>query len=280
MIFQRASIVLMPFLVAAPPEAQPPVSESYEITSVRDSSEETSAGGTSSSHDQDALIEKVIAVEANGLELEYDLPQPVTQDERLRNWQFPARVFRSLDGKLQLRNAPELETRLVGWLKAAELSRSSCGHWIFTWNAFKIECDPQSVLKTIEAFDLRTDISEGATYQAINARPATVTRKSSGPNGTIFEVVMDIDPDAVRRARAETDVVVGEISRKPLTLDQAMAARSKDAISGTVLVRFETDSARQVFRKTEITKLETKKADGETETQVATWKIERKSLAQ
>lgn len=91
---------------------------------------------------------------------------------------------------------------------------------------------------------------------------------------------MDIDPDAVRRARAETDVVVGEISRKPLTLDQAMAARSKDAISGTVLVRFETDSARQVFRKTEITKLETKKADGETETQVATWKIERKSLAQ
>lgn len=60
----------------------------------------------------------------------------------------------------------------------------------------------------------------------------------SGPEGRTFVARMDIDPDAVRRGRAESDVVVAEISRKLLTLDAATEARAKEAISGTIVVTF------------------------------------------
>jgi len=76
----------------------------------------------------------------------------------------------------------------------------------------------------VEAFDLRSaEILEGACYQDIEARGAgTLTRKAAGSNGATFAVVMEIDPDAVRRARADSDVIVGEIMQKPVTLDAAL----------------------------------------------------------
>jgi hypothetical protein len=211
------------------PQFAPKVGEEYEISKRYETSQQTSDGSSGSSHGQDTILERVIGVREGGLELEYDLPKNATAEDRTRNWQFPVRVFRPSNGPIQLLNRPELEVRVEGWLKAAGWTRAVCGRWIFTWNAFRIECDPQSVIKTVEALDLRSaDLREGVLYQETEARgPGTLTRKAAGPNGATFGVVMQMDPDAVRRARAETDVAVGEIMQKPVTLVAALRERAK-----------------------------------------------------
>jgi hypothetical protein len=143
--------------------------------------------------------------------------------------QIPVRVFKPFGGPAQLLNSSELEARLDGWLKAASLSRTACGHWIFTWNAFRIECDPQSVIKTVQSYDLRSaNLREGGLYQDSEAGSSgKLARKAGGLDGKTFAVEMPVDADAVRRARAESDVVVGEIMKKPVSLDAALDGRSE-----------------------------------------------------
>ena len=275
--------LLLPAIVtragASPPPPQ--IGDAYEITLIRESAQQGSHGSSGSSHDKDTIIERVTGLRRDGLELEYDLPKAGTAEERAGNWQFPARVFKPFKGPAQLLNGPELEGRVDGWLKAAGLSRAACGHWIFTWNAFRIECDPQSVIKIIEPFDLRSaDLREGAPYQAADARgPGTLTRKAAGPDGSTFAVEMSVDPDAVRRARAESDVVAGEILNKPVTLDAALRGRAKETASGTISVTFETDAAGNVRRRTTVTKLDIEGPDGQSETQTVTETLERRLIS-
>ena len=150
----------------------------------------------------------MVAVREAGLEQEYDLPKEATAEDRASSWQFPVRVFKPfLRMPMQLLNGPELEARVDSWLKAGGLTRVACGHWIFTWNAFRIECDPQSVLKTLEAFDLQTDdLRDGAVYKDPEARePAPMKRKTVGPKGAVFFVVeMAVDPGRCGASEAES----------------------------------------------------------------------------
>jgi hypothetical protein len=263
---------------AEPPAPLPKVGEEHEITRSYKTSEEATDGSSSSSSGHDTILERVIGVREDGLELEYDLPKDATAEDRAGDWQFPARVFRPSSGPMQLLNRQELEARLEIWLKAAGWTREACGRWIFTWNAFLIECDPQSVIKTIEAVDLRSaGVGAGSLYQDAEARgPGTLVRKGSGPDGATFAVVMEADPDTVRRARAKSDVVVGEIMQKPVTLDAALRERAAEDVSGTISVTFDTDSAGNVQRRTKVTKLEIKRADGQSESQTATETVERR----
>jgi hypothetical protein len=264
------------------PQSAPKVGEEYEISKRYETSQQTGDGSSGSSRGRDTILERVIGVREGGLELEYDLPKNATAEDRARSWQFPVRVFRPTNGSMQLLNRSELEARVEGWLKAAGWTRAVCGRWIFTWNAFRIECDPQSVIKTVEAFDLRSaDLREGAPYQETEARgPGTLTRKAAGPNGATFAVVMEIDPDAVRRARADSDVAVGEIMRKPVTLDAALRERAKESVSGTISVTFDTDSAGNVRWRTKVTKVETKGPDGRSERQTVTETVERRPVSE
>ena len=264
------------------PQSAPKVGAEYEISKRYETSQQTSDGSSGSSRGRDTILERVIGVREGGLELEYDLPKNATAEDRARSWQFPVRVFRPINGSMQLLNRPELEARVEGWLKAAGWTRAVCGRWIFTWNAFRIECDPQSVIKTVEAFDLRSaDLREGAPYQETEARgPGTLTRKAAGPNGATFAVVMEIDPDAVRRARADSDVAVGEIMRKPVTMDAALRERAKESVSGTISVTFDTDSAGNVRWRTKVTKVETKGPDGRSERQTVTETVERRPVSE
>jgi len=259
----------------------PQVGDTYEITMTTESAQRGSQGSSGSSHDKDTIIEQVIGLRAGGVELEYDLPKTATAAERATNWQFPARVFKPFGGQAQLLNGPELEARVDGWLKAARWPRTICGHWIFAWNAFRVECDPQSVIKTIESFDLRSgDLREGALYQEAGASGSgTLARKADGPDGAIFTVEMPVDPDAVRRARADSDVVVGEVMKKPVTLDAALRERAKETVSGTISVAFETDSAGNVRRRTKVTELDIKGPDGRSETETVTETLERQLIS-
>jgi hypothetical protein len=264
-----------------PPQSAPKVGEEYEISKRYETSEQTSDGSSGSSRGRDVILERVIGVRDGGLELEYDLPKDATAEDRARSWQFPVRVFRPSNGAMQLLNGRELEARVDVWLKAAGLTRAACGRWIFTWNAFRIECDPQSVIKALEAFDLSSAvIREGASYQDIEARgTGTLTRKAAGPNGATFTVVMEIDPDAVRRARADSDVVVGEIMQKPVPLDAALRERANDSVTGTISVTFDTDPAGNTRSRTKVTKVETKKPDGRSESRTVTETVERRPVS-
>ena len=273
-----AAALLLPATVAragALPLA-PKVGDTYEIALTRDS-----AGSSGSSHDRDTIVERVIGLRADGVELEYDLPKAATAEERAGNWQFPARVFKPSDGPTQLLNAPELEARVDSWLEAAGWPRTVCGHWIFTWNAFRIECDPQSVIKTVQAFDLRSvNPHEGAPYQETEALGSgKLVRKPAGPDRSIFTVEMPVDPDAVRRARAESDVVVGEIMKKPVSLDAALLQRAREIVSGTISVTFETDRTGNVRRRAKVTKLDIKGPDGRSETETVTETLERRLIS-
>jgi hypothetical protein len=256
------------------------VGDTYEITLTRESAQQGSGGSSSgSSHDKDTIIERVTGLRADGLELLYDLPDAATADERAGNWQFPARVFKPLGGPPQLLNGPELEARVDGWLKAAGWPRTVCGHWIFTWTAIRIECDPQSVIKTVELFDLRSaDIREGAPYQETEARGSGKLAKKAASDGAIFAAEMPVDPDTVRRARAESDVVLGEIMNKPVSLDAALRERAREIICGTISVEFETDSAGNVSRRTKVTKLDITGPDGRSETETVTETLERRLI--
>ncbi len=257
------------------------VGDTYEITRTKDSVRHGNNLSSGSSHDRDTIIERVIGVRTEGLDLEYDLPGTVTADDRARTWEYPFRVFKPFDGTAQLLNGPELEVRIDAWLKAAGLPRSACGHSYFTWNAFRIECDPQSVLKTVQAFDLRSiDAREGAAYQEAEAHdPGKFALKTRGVDGAIFIVELAVDPDAFRRARAESDVVVGAIMNKPVSLDEAMVRRKQEIIAGTIAVELETDSAGNVRRLKKVTQLNITGPDGSAETETVTETLERRLIS-
>ena len=269
------------FLLAAAVQAEPPsakhhVGDAFEITLTRVSEENGSNGSSGSSHDEDTVIERVIGVRPDGLELEYDLPPGIPKEERSSTWQFPARVFKPSSGPAQLLDRTEVEKRVRAWLEAAELPQSACGRLIFTWNAFRIECDPDAVLRTVGAFQLPADVREGLPYRDPNARtPGTLVKTNAGPNGQTFRAKMDIDPEIVRRARAETDVGVGEILRKPITLEAALAKHSNEVISGTISADLDVDQIGDVWRQTTLMVIEIKKPDGESETVRNTTTLER-----
>jgi hypothetical protein len=258
----------------APSSSSDRPGESYAIRIARESSEEGSNGSSGSSSDRDTIIERVIAVRADGLELEYDLPKELTREERASSWQFPARVFKPSHGPLQLLNGPELRRRVDEWLKNSKIPRAACGHWIFTWNAFQIECDPQSVIKTLELIDL--SLRDGAVYHDDKARtPAQLIRKGA----LTLAAELEVDPNAVRRDRAQSDVIVGEIMKKPVTLDTALRKREKGVVSGTISVTIDEDAAGNPWRRTKVTKVRTKAPNGDVQTEIVTETIERRPLS-
>jgi hypothetical protein len=190
----------------------PHVGDSYEITMIREMAQKSSDDSTGSSFDKDTIIERVIEVRDGGTEIEYDLPKSSAHEEA-RDWMFPVRFLRPQTGSLQLLNRAELEERVDKWLRAAKWTRDVCGRWIFTWNAFRIECDPQVAVTTIEAFDLsEADLRDGASYRENGALSTGILRKQkASAEGETFVVQVDADPDAVRRTRAESDVAIGEM---------------------------------------------------------------------
>jgi len=260
---------------AQPTGAEPKRGDTYELILTRDMVQRDNLGGRGSSHDQDTLIERVLDARVDGLELEYDFPREAAAQGRSSEWHFPARVFKPPLGPVLLLNRAELEARVDGWLKSGGMTRTNCGQVIFTWNAFLIDCDPQSVIGMIQRFDLTsTKVREGALYLDPNAAgPARLTK---GPSGGTLVAHMAVDPDAVRRGRAETEVGVAKLMRQPLTLEDALRERAKDTVSGSISVRFETLPAGAVRRRTTVTKFEIRRPDGRLETRTITETLERR----
>lgn len=281
------AVFLLSVLVDAPARATqakpwpPRVGEQHEITRSYENTQQGSDGSTGSSRGHDAVLERVVAVTKDAVELEYDLVLGTTAEDRARVWMLPARVLRQYDGAMQLLNAAELELRLKRWLTAAKWTRAMCGRWVFTWNAFLIECDPTAVIKTIETFDvLSADLQEGDAYQDPDFRGSgTLRRLPDGPDGKRLVATMQIDAEAFRQERAKADVTLGEIMQSPVTLEAALAARARERLSGTIEVTIDTDLGGKPFRRTSVAKLEIIEPDGVTQKETRTVTVERRPVA-
>lgn len=264
------------------PQTMPRVGDEFEIIRRYETSQQSDDGESSgSSRGRTTILERVVAVRDGGLELIYDLPRNTSKADRAREWQLPARVFRPPSGPVQLLNAPQLEARLERWLKTAKWTRAMCGRTIFTWNAFRIECDPQAVLETIAAYDLRmVDIREGTPYREKEALAvAPLIRKDGGQEGQSLSATMEIDPTIVQRLRAETDVAVAEIMQKPTTLEAALRERANEGISGTIITSFDLNAQNDIVRRTTSTTMRTAPSNGRSESETSKVITERRRVS-
>jgi hypothetical protein len=246
----------------------------YELTQSYQTNETSSDGSKGSSSGHSSLVERVVGLRDGGVEVEYDLPSDVTPKDRAREWQFPARIFKAADGSRQLLNTAQLEARLDGWLKVAKWDRSVCGRWIFTWTAIRIACDPQEIVaRTVELDPAAQIVREGAVYS--NPRAAQDGRiVRTGKSA--FSVTVPIDPDTVRHERAEADVIVGEISGKPVSLEATLRERVGEQVTGSITVMWETDATGIARKRVTTTRTEIRREDGITEKQTGTEIVERR----
>lgn len=232
-----------------PPDSAVGSTSTITIESSRE--DKGSDGSSASSFDSDTLVERVVERRADGMVLDYSLPAEATANEREMTWQLPARILVLADGHRQLLNRADLEQRRDDWLTKAGLPKTACGSWYLTWNAFKVECDPDSALEILKSLNLWLgQLDEGVPYRdPVAIEPVALHRKSSGPTGTVYTTVLTVDPDTIRRQQAEADVVIAQILKKPLTLKDALQAQAKQQISGTIEVTIETDRDGVVLRR-------------------------------
>jgi hypothetical protein len=238
------------------------VGDTYEI-SIESVSKTSGEMSSSSSEDHDQLVERVVALPSGGIELEFDLPQGTSDEDRVRAWQYPARVLSSPGHPLQLLNGADAKVRLQAWL--GDKAQAFCGHWIFTWTAFHVDCDPESVLQTLNPLVVRAnDIADGLPYAAVGSKaPAPLRAQSSSTGGSVFVAEMLVDPELLCRQRAEADVAAAEMTGQgPLTIEAAAAAHATESISGTITVQVETDAAGRLVRRTTNTQTEVANAGG------------------
>lgn len=274
-----ASLATSPVL-ALSPDPHLAVGDQHEISVSYETSQHGTDGSSGSSRGRNTFLERVIAVSDEGLELEFDLPGDASAEDRASAWQYPVRVLQLPNGNMQLLNGAELEARVDRWLLSAGLTREMCGSWIFTWNAFQIECDPNSVIADLQAINLLTvDCRQGAIYrhpETLGSAP--LSRTEDGTDGATYSVTLDVDVDAVRRSRAEMEVAVGEMTQQPVTLDDALRRNSDDAINGTVEVTFKADPSESLTRRVVTTVLETAKSSGVSKTETRTVTVERRAI--
>lgn len=257
--------------------ATPAPGERYQIVREIERKAETGAFGSSSSFDRDTIDVRVVTLRDDGVELEYTEPE---QDQAPRGWQFPARVFHPAHGAAQLINQAEIAARIDPWLASAGWNRAQCGKWIFTWNAFKIECDPASALGIVNQFDIQpADLADGAAYGHPGAADMGRLKRSPGADGgATYQVTLPIDRDAVRRQAAQSDVVVGQITGNPVSEKAALAARAKMQVSGTIAVTFKADGSGTVQQRTVVVTMQMIEANGRRETSTSTEVMVRRPL--
>lgn len=279
---QRAAIMLALTSALFATAAALPVlriGHTFQITSDRETEEhgnrDDSQRGTST--DRDSYVERVTASRPDGVVLEYDLPADGTSDDRASNWQFPFQVLKARDGTLRLLNAAELSVRIDRWLKAAGMPRAACGRLIFTWNAFRIDCDPQSTIRWLSTVTLPERLETGTSFTDPDARAPTTLRQVSADR---LVATLAVDPAAIRRQRAQTDVGVAELMHKSLTLDAALKAHEAENVTGTITITFDLDQAGRATRRTRVKTVQIAWPNGRIDTQTSTDTLTRAPLAE
>lgn len=277
---KSAPLPLLLFMLPVPADAQVPdeaAGDAYRITLFHEWESKDDNGSSSNSSGGHQYVERILTVRPNGVERVYDLPLETDDDQRLINWYFPVRVFETNEGSIQILNRADLEQRRDEWLKAAEIPAEACGTWYFTWNAFQVECEPDAIIETIRALKIQPkDLAVGAAFEHPAAlKPGQI---NTGSERSSYKVRMAVDPDYFHRGQAESDVIVGEIMREPISFEEAYEKRKTEQITGTIEVMFDTNPEGRVWRRTTLIESDKVKASGEVEHTVATETVERKPL--
>ena len=252
----------------------------FSITLTHISESKGDNGSSSSSRGGHEYVERVDAVGSEGIERTFDITLHPDDERRLIEWQFPAQVLVAPNGTLELLNYDDLESRRNTWLEAAEIPAESCGSWYFTWNAFQVECDPDTILETIRSITIQPhELSEGGFYEHPMAlSPGRLVTEHSAGEGSNYSIVLEIDPDAVRRAEARSDVVVGEIMSEPVSFESAYAERAQEQINGTIKITLEAHGDGTFWKRSTLIEIEKRLPDGTSERESSIEVIERVPL--
>ena len=269
---QRSEIALAlaaALIETAAATPSPSVGDAVQIITNREMEEHgnrfDSQRGTST--DRDSYVERVAAVRPDGVVLEYDLPENATTDDRASNWQFPFQILKAHDGTVRLLNAPELAVRVDRWLKTAGMSHTVCGKLIFTWNAFRVDCDPQSTIRWLATVTLADGLHAGNSFTDPDARAPTLLRQASADR---LVATLAIDPAVIRRQRAQADVGVAELTHKVLTLNEALKAHEAETVTGAITVTFDLDAAGRTRQRTRVETVQVAWPNGRIDTQTVT----------
>lgn len=248
-----------------------------DLSHTSESKSETSKSSSRGGHE---YRETVIAIEPDGVVREFDLPADATEDNRLVAWQFPVRVLDGLDGRMTILNREAMIERRDRWLAVAEIPPEACGSWVFTWDAFKIECDPDAIVETLDSLDIQPpSLVEGAMVTHPDAlAPAPLVLLSSGDGIAIYRAELTLDPATVRHHWAETDIIVASFDGRTLTREQALAKRESEVPVGTITLDYEADANGVVIRKTAVVDMEITGGEDGMETTRSTVEIERLHL--
>lgn len=230
----------------------------------------------SSATDRDSYVERVIATRPDGVVLEYDLPPDTAPAARTDAWQFPFRVLKRADGSLQLLDAAELNGRVDRWLRRAGLSRAACGTEAFTWNAFRVECDPQSAVAWATSVTLPDRLAAGSSVSDPDALSPALLRR--GPAGALT-ATLAVDPTTIRRRRAEEQVAVARLLHEPLTLDAALKAHEAETVTGTITLSFDLDPTGGTGRRSRVEVVQVAWPDGRVDTRTSASTLTREPLA-
>lgn len=239
---------------------------------VRVAYESESAGGESSgtSRGHDTLIERIIAVDPTEIVVRYErIPSPrryVGEQPNLIDWEFPATISVLDPDAIILQNVDEIEARNAEWRQAAGIPDEACGLWYFTWNAFEIECDPNTVVQALEAFMLyNKELYEGREIKEPHTLEGSVlTFVSSLP--LTLQADFILDPEIIRKERAQQDVIVAQIMQsETITLEDAIEGRATEQISGTLTTEWELDELGRVIKRTRNSNIAIELESGEIE---------------
>ncbi len=252
----------------------------YELRLSYESESEETNGSTGSSSGGEMVIERVIAVSESGSELEFDVPEDATEEERLREWKLPVRIFKPVDGPMKLLNRAELEERLEQWLKKAKWTREICGLWIFTWNAFFIDCDPDTAIGIAETYGLEASAySEGAEFTLKEAQGSAILVSGESEAGIpVLTATLSVNPEVICRQRAESDVAVGQIMGEPVALEDAISKRCKEEIFGTITETYFPDIGENIIKRVRKRQLTITESDGNRTTETHSETLQRKLI--
>lgn len=243
----RLTLAITALLLAAPAAAQDYVLQlEYETDTKGDED-----GSTSSASGRQAMAERVISVTPEGTEVEYSLPFDPEEIRGNERWMFPARMRIAPDGGMTILNTEELLARNAVWLAEAKWTRDVCSRWGFSWTAYQVRCDPEAAIEAVEMHGMQPGrIAEGQPFALEGALgPVVLVRSGEHEGRTVLTGSGPVDPAFVREKDARAALVMAEITRKTLTLEDAKAKAAGITASGTLTVTFEIDAAGLVWRR-------------------------------
>jgi hypothetical protein len=259
------------------------VGDTYDIRLRYQTRSESSDSSSSSSQGGYHIVERVIAVRDDGIELEFDFPSDATEQERAREWMFPARLLRRPSGEFELLNAAEMEQRIDAWLTLGGLTREACGQWYFTWNAFKVECDPHSVIATLEPYDLRPDVGNGVLYEIPGAvGPAVLRLDRQDEDGSLYSGTAELDAEVIHSERLEADAILEQMLARAgdnAAIDHEFDLPAIVQVEGALSLAIETDVTGRVIERRITTEVETINSEGVIEQATRTTILSRELIA-